>query len=196
MSAALERRDRPLESFAGGVLRAGVLVAAFRSPDPFLGVRRCLVDRRRDGASQLVRLSSGMDGEGVEPEVRILHGGIIADPPEALARICVEGKSATAATARFSQAESRPAGPPARAPRKACVPPRCDWLHHRGGAGRPRQTCVPPRCDWVHHRARRGAAGDGRGAGRGAGPGLLAGPRGYARGICSQSHRSGRRRFE
>ena len=66
VGAALERRDRPLEPFAGRVLGPGVLVAAPRAPDAVLGVGRRLVDRRRNGAGQLVGLGAGVNGEGVE----------------------------------------------------------------------------------------------------------------------------------
>src|SRR4029079_12520387 len=54
--ATLERRDRALEPDPRRVLRAGVFVAATRLADRVLLVCRCLVDRRGDGAGQLVRL--------------------------------------------------------------------------------------------------------------------------------------------
>ena len=46
----LERRDRPLEALAGRVLAARVLIPAAWPADAVLGVRRGLVDRRRDRA--------------------------------------------------------------------------------------------------------------------------------------------------
>ena len=70
VAAALELGDRPLEPFAGGVLRAGVLVAPARLADRVLLVGRCLVDRRRDGAGQLVGLGAGVDGQRIEGQRR------------------------------------------------------------------------------------------------------------------------------
>src|SRR4029079_917807 len=46
VAAAREVRDGAFEALAGGVLAAGVLVAAARPPDPVLRERRRLVDRR------------------------------------------------------------------------------------------------------------------------------------------------------
>ena len=89
VGAALQRRDRPLEAFAGRVLRAGVLVAAARPADAVLGEGRGLVDRRGDRAGQLVGLGAGMDRERVEggrqpprPAVQVEHELLAVDVVE------------------------------------------------------------------------------------------------------------------
>ncbi len=74
VSPTLERRDRPFESFAGRVLRAGVLVASARSSHPLLGEGRRLEDRRRDGTGQFVGLGPGMDGQRVEARLAPVVG--------------------------------------------------------------------------------------------------------------------------
>ncbi len=63
---ALERRHRPFQALAGRVLRAGVLIAAAGPADRVLAEGRGLVDGRRDGPGQLVRLGAGMDRQRVE----------------------------------------------------------------------------------------------------------------------------------
>ena len=67
--ATLERGDRSLEPLARRVLGAAVFVPTARPPDAVLGIGRGLVDRRGDGAGQLVRLGAGMDGDRVEVKV-------------------------------------------------------------------------------------------------------------------------------
>ena len=67
--AALEGRDRPLEAFAGRVLRARVLVATARVADAILGVSRCLVDRRRDRSGEFVWFGTGVDRKGRKGQV-------------------------------------------------------------------------------------------------------------------------------
>ena len=49
-------------------------------PTPSCAKVRGLVDRRRDGSGQLVRLGAGMDGQGVEGGFAIGHGGMVAGP--------------------------------------------------------------------------------------------------------------------
>jgi hypothetical protein len=71
VARALERRDRSLEPRSRGVARARVLPPAARPADGLLGVGRRLVDRRRDGAGQLVGRHAGVDGERVRSPVRI-----------------------------------------------------------------------------------------------------------------------------
>jgi hypothetical protein len=80
VAAALEGRDRPLEPFARGVLRSRVLIAAGGPADTLLNERRRLVDRRADGAGQLVRLGAGVDRKRLEGGVAFAHRRIIADP--------------------------------------------------------------------------------------------------------------------
>jgi hypothetical protein len=69
VATTLERGNGPLEAIAGRVLRAGVVVVVDRAADTGLAVRRRLVDRRRHGAGQLVRLLPGMDGQRLDRQL-------------------------------------------------------------------------------------------------------------------------------
>ena len=70
VAPALELGDGPLEPLPGRVLRPRILVPAARPPDAVLGERGGLVDRRRDGPRQLVRLRPGVDRQGLEGVAR------------------------------------------------------------------------------------------------------------------------------